>query len=410
MILSFESARKSDKWTVPMDGIAVAGVVIAGIAAIAAGIVVAPTSRSSRLAKVAENIAQFKRHYDELRRTQVSLNEDALRISPTSWRHGEIPLLVQAGWIPDRPMPLTAISLRLQEDGASVDELVDRSRILKGLDLSGPIAYSKAITEIAGMDHFTNGSIYRPVSVDPLSQGLRIEFELARYFEYLDTSEILSYEKSCGRKKCAYREKLGSPFDFRNRVSSLGILTLTLQRGQAGSTFMMHRRNSEKVVLGSDLFHVVPAGEFTPSDISLESARNDLSLWRNIAREYSEELLGTLDAQGQGGRRIDYSRDFPYGDLAHATSSGSLQIFVLGLGLDPLSWKPELLTVAIFKKEVFKAIFGDDMKGNYEGTIIEDIEFTEENVQHYVRNSNTRLGAKACLQLAWKNRIELGAL
>ena len=393
-----------------MDGVAVTGLIIAGIAAIAAGVVVAPTSRASRLAKVAENISQFKRYYNELGRTQVSLNEDALRISPASWRHGEIPLLVQAGWIPDRPMPLAAISLSLHEDSTSVDRLVDRSRILNGLDLSGPITYSKAVTEIAGMDHFTNGSIYRPMSVGLLGQGLRMEFELARYFEYLDTSEILSYEKSSGRKKCEYREKLGDPFDFRNRVSSMGILTLTLQRGQAGSTFMMHRRNSAKVVLGSDLFHVVPAGEFTPSDISLESARNDLSLWRNIAREYSEELLGTVDAQGQGGRRIDYNEEFPYKELAHATSSGELQISILGLGLDPLSWKPELLTVAIFKDEVFKTIFGEKMAGNYEGTIIPNIEFTEENIQHYIRNSNTRLGAKACLQLTWQNRIELGLL
>lgn len=390
-----------------MDVAILVGLVMSGIAAVAAGVVISPTRRASRPAKVAENVAQFKRCYEELGQRQTELDEETLRSSPPSWRQGDIPMLTRPGWLLERPLPLDSIILISQKSQQPVHTLVARSRILTGLDLAGPITYSKAVTHIAGMQHFSNGVIYRLMAIDVSNRHLTMKFDEARYFDYLDTSEVLSYEKVSTPRKCSYRELLGDPFKLTNRVASLGVLTLTLKHGKTGTKFLLHKRTAD-VVLGAGLFHVIPAGEFTPSDVSLEAIQEDLSIWRNIVREYAEELLGREDAQGHGGRRIDYDNSSPYKELAQAASSGALKISVLGLGLDPLTWKPELLTVAVFDGEAFDLAFGERITGNFEGTVIEDIPYTEENVHHYTSSANTRLGAKACLLLSWRHRAALG--
>ena len=59
---------------------------------------------------------------------------------------------------------------------------------------------------------------------------------------------------------------------------------------------MMHKRSGQYVV-GDALYHVVPAGEFAPSDLSLAAIDADFDLWRNITREFAEELLRLPDAQ-----------------------------------------------------------------------------------------------------------------
>jgi hypothetical protein len=217
---------------------------------------------------------------------------------------------------------------------------------------------------------------------------------------------VLAYKELSADGSNEYRAYLGDPFNLRNRVTSLGILTLTVLR-HAVPSFIMHKRTA-KVVLGTDLFHVVPAGEFTPSNISPLAVREDLSLWKNISREYAEELLGHIDAQGGGGRKIDFLHGPPYNQLNSARESGLLKVYALGLGLDALTWKPELLTVAVFDASVFEEIFGRHPGGNYEGTIIEDIPFTPENLLSYTESDSTRSGAKACLELAWRHRIALG--
>jgi hypothetical protein len=281
------------------------------------------------------------------------------------------------------------------------------------------LTYSEAVRRIAGMSHFFNGTIYRPIEIDVGEAYRRIRVNEAKYFDYLDTSEVLAYQAAVEdrhgrghRRARRYRDDLGSPFDLTNRVASLGVLTLTIRLGSPYHTFFLHRRDPTKVVVGSELFQVVPAGEYTPSDISREAVRDDLDLWRNIAREYAEEMLGREDAQGTGGKSIDFDDASPFRELAQARRDGNLSVRALGIGIDPLSWKPELLTVAIFGSDVFDVVFKDIVLRSDEGTLIVregvGLPFTKETIDDYATSRSTRPGAQACLTLAWRHRRTLG--
>jgi hypothetical protein len=390
-----------------MDPIAIASIAVALVAALAAIAVIRPTLRASAPATVARNLDEFQQQSVKLRNRQVALGDQFLEAAPSHWRVGDVPLLTRPGWVFDAPRELESIALRFNPRPSNSSELVSASRVMKGLALSQPLTYSEAIRAASASDRYFNGMIYRPVGVNVDDAGqLSMEFEEGRYFDYLDTSEVLAFEAAGESRKRALRTRINDPFDLRARVASLGILTLTLRTSSSGTTFVMHRRSGQFVV-GDGLFHVVPAGEFTPSDIGLAAVKDDFSLWRNIMREYAEELLGISDAQGQGGRRIGYESDEPYALLARARSDGKLTVFALGLGLDALTYKPELLTVCVFDDEVFKSAFPTIVQ-TPEGTVIEDIPFSQEHVEMYLRHPNTRHGAKACLRLAWRSRQVLG--
>jgi hypothetical protein len=388
------------------------GVLIAAAALVAAVVAIPPTRRQGRAAGVEAKVAEFKKRFIELRQSQIELSDGVLRASDPSWRAHDVPMLTRAGWIFDHPVPIDEIEVEFVSESASDDSrtnvTVPAHALLEGLDLSGPITYSDAVTRIAGMSHFTNGVIYRPLQLTANDLGVHLTFEASKYFGYLDTSEVLAYKEMQSPGSNRYRKHLRDPFNLSNRVASLGILTLTILRnGNRPATFVLHKRTA-KVVLGSDLYHVIPAGEFTPSDLSQTAIREDLSLWRNICREYAEELLGDLDAQGDGGRKIDYANSEPYQSLNMALRNGQLDVYALGFGLDPLSWKPELLTVAIFDAGTFDKIFGTKIVGNYEGKVILGEQFNPMTLRNYVEGGSTRPGAKACLRLAWRHRSALG--
>jgi hypothetical protein len=82
--------------------------------------------------------------------------------------------------------------------------------------------------------------------------------------------------------------------------------------------------------------------------------------------------------------------------------------------MDPLTWKQEILTVAIFEPEVFDTIFQNIVTENDEGRLIfRDVDsrqmtpFTESNADSRFRDRLLPAGA-ACLALAWQHRSKLG--
>jgi hypothetical protein len=390
--------------------IGLVGVIVAAIAAGAAIAVILPTRRSSRPAAVAEERDRFKSRLRQLRDSQVMLGDEVLERSPREWRAFDtIPVLAKASWILDGPQDVGTIDINLRPDpdDPSISRLRDASRVLRGMSLAGNMTYSEAIRDVNPNTQYFNGIIYRPVGVDTDgSAPLSMTFGVAGYFDYLDTSEVLAYEATLHPKNLGVRRRITDPFDLTNRVASLGVLTLTIQRSLSGATFIMHKRSGNFAV-GDALYHVVPAGEFTPSDVGQAAVRVDFELWRNIVREYAEELLDIPDAQGTGGRRLDYEHASPYQEMVQAIRDDRFRLYTFGLALDPLTFKPELLTVAVIDKTVFDKIFPPSLPTTEEGVVIEDIPFTEENVRAYIDAPTTRHGAKACLTLAWQYRAEL---
>jgi hypothetical protein len=388
-----------------MDLWVLAGLVVAAGAGAAAVAVVGPTIRSSAPARVAQEVDRFKERYRRLRDDQTVMSREALAVRPECVSYPEIPMFTAPGWIFDTPVDIAAVEITLHEGTTPVPGPIKQ---LKGLTLAGPIRYSEAIQLLSPDSQYFNGTIYRPISISTNGDNLAMEFEPSRYFEYLDTSEVLAYAASLTRHSpLRARRAVTNPFDLIERVASLGVLTLTIVKGDRESSFFLHKR-SGKFVVGDALYHVVPAGEFAPSDIGVNAIRADFSLWRNIMREYAEEYLGMPDAQGQGGRRLDYENGSPFSELSTAMELGSLRVYALGIGLDSLTFKPEILTVAIFERDGFEEIFHRPFARTDEGTIIEDIPLTEESVRDYVEHPAIRSGARACLMLTWQHRDLLG--
>ncbi|NLT56628.1 MAG: XRE family transcriptional regulator, partial [Actinomycetales bacterium] len=143
--------------------------------------------------------------------------------------------------------------------------------------------------------------------------------------------------------------------------------------------------------------------------------RCDFDLWRNIVREYSEELLGTPEHDGTRTQPIDYEGWPLYQQLTQARRHGTAFAAVLGLGLDALTLAATILTVVVLDDDVFTRVFGDAVRFNDEGEIvnvaggapIDGVPFTEETVTRMLTAEPMASPGAACLSLAWQHRAHL---
>ena len=406
--------------------IAVAGLLV-GIAA--AALAWAP----QRLASRERSVALFVRTRGHLRGSRAELSTACAEGQRAHRADGELVLLTRPGWIPPRPLALDAVRMTLRE--LRPDEQLEGCRAdLRRYWPHGPGArrtetYSAAIEAFDRPGVWFNGPSYRLLDVasapaDHPEGGLGLTFALGRYFDGLDTTEPLAYEEALRRLKGGarplqgpIRRGLGSPFALDRRAALPGVSTLTVRAEDDDAYFFMHRREAGKVAVAVDTTHVAPAGEFQPHADVLPVWRSDLDLWHNTMREYAEEFLGAADATGSGGVTIDYARDAPYADFQRAVREGRARVRFLGLGLDPLTWKPEICLVCVWDAQAFDEIFASMGERNEEGVLVvgtraqegyRGIPFTADNVLGYAEHAGTLPASRACLTLAWRWRQELG--
>ena len=175
---------------------------------------------------------------------------------------------------------------------------------------------------------------------------------------------------------------------------------------------LLHWRDPAKVATAAGLYDVIPAGEFQPSSIGPHDQANDFDIWRNIAREYSEELLGTPEHDGSTGTPIDYDAWPFYRLLGQARAEGKLAAFCL----DALTLAATILTVVVIDDDVFDEAFRDAVGVNAEGITIFDergddtgqgIPFIDRTVNHLLNSEPMASPGAACLALAWRHRIAL---
>lgn len=195
------------------------------------------------------------------------------------------------------------------------------------------------------------------------------------------------------------------------------ITTLTLRRAATGdASFLLHRRDPAKVTHAGGLCQVIPVGIFQPADDNPASEQNDLSLWRSMAREFSEELLATGEDYQHLGSPLDYDRWPFYRQLSTARKTGRLCVSCLGVGVDPLTLAVDVLTAAVFDGDLFDATFGGLVAANAEGRIIASqgasgapgVPFTSETVDRFGAGGEPMQAAGAAiLQLAWRHRNSL---
>src|SRR5262249_54557923 len=160
----------------------------------------------------------------------------------------------------------------------------------------------------------------------------------ATFFDKLDVSEAVGHEfaavtmvgRSPAWRHLPFRARLSEPFDLPSRMASASIATLTIRRNTDGGshTFFLLGRDPNKVAVGGGQYGVIPAGEFQPSCIAPIRMADDLDLWRNIVREYSEELLGEPEHDGSSGEALDYECWPFYRAMQRARESGQLRAYV----------------------------------------------------------------------------------
>jgi hypothetical protein len=150
--------------------------------------------------------------------------------------------------------------------------------------------------------------------------------------------------------------------------------------------------------------HLLPAGIFQPSSVIPAAITADFSIWRNIQREYAEELLGHDEYDGSG-RPIRYDVLEPFTTMDDALRDGHIRVFCLGVTLDALTFAGDILTVAIIAPDTYDELFANAVETNSEGSMPARAFPFEENTLTWLSESK-RLspGAAAALHLAWTHR------
>lgn len=322
------------------------------------------------------------------------------------------------GWIPDRPVPLERVALEHRTEGPTPK--VDGSepeaanvRPLQTLTQSFP-RYSQALKVVAPPKLLENRASWRLLEVDWTAE--RMTFGDCTFFQSVDVNEAASHElalvaldehgRPSGRRThlrdLPFRRLVGDPFALERRPVIPAISTLTL-RGGPEPSFLLHRRDSGAVAMAGGICQIVPSGIFQPSSVMPAIRDGDFSLWRNFQREFSEELLGLAEFDGDG-QPVDYALE-PFASLDRARAAGRLRMWCLGVALDGLTLFGEILTVAVLEPDLFDAYAGDFVESNPEGTIVDQrVPFTGGAIGQLLESGRMAPAGGACLTLAWRHR------
>ena len=257
----------------------------------------------------------------------------------------------------------------------------------------------------------------------------RLRFGLARYFDAVNLGHAVAHEltgawASSGTPPdraglewadLPLRASVGDPCALPRRSALTAVTTLTLRRAPGGeASFLLHWRDPAKVNHAGGLYQVMPAGIFQPVSAAPAARRHDLSLWRCMTREFSEELLGGSEEYPTRGGRLDYGKWPFHRDLTAAREAGTLRVSCLGLGVDPLTLATDILTVAVFEAGVFDRMFRGLVTENAEGRVVTQdgsaaIPFTQAAVDRFTGGAEPlQTAGAALLRLAWQHRGVLG--
>ncbi len=322
----------------------------------------------------------------------------AASLYPAATRVGGTRLLCRPSWLPGEPLDLDDIALSWQ-DGAPPER--------QG-------SYAKTLAAIERPALFENRATYRLLAADLAGASPGMTFGRGRYFDWVNTGEAVAHELAGAwmedqdlnsPARLRQRILIGDPCDLGRRSALCAVTTLTLRIPAAGEpTFLLHRRDPARVTHAGGLYQVMPAGIFQPSAGTAAAESADFDLWRCMAREFSEEFLGTPDGYGTAA---DYRNWAFYRELTAARAAGKVRVACLGLGTDPLTLATDVLTVAAFASDVFDELFGGLVELNDEGRV-SGAPFNAEVVDRFTGGGEPMQAAGAAvLELAWRHRGQL---
>ena len=206
------------------------------------------------------------------------------------------------------------------------------------------------------------------------------------------------------------RGHVGDPCDLRRRPANLAISTLTLRldRKAGRASFLLHWRDPAKVGHASGLYQVIPVGVFQPAGEEGWNTRRDFSLWRCMIREFAEELRGGSEDYDTHRGPLDYDSWPLARQLTNALGRGQIRVWCLGLGVDPLTYATDLLTVAVIDSDTFDEVFSLSPRRNSEGSVLAAREFAAHVIDRTIGREPVQAAGAAVLRLAWRHRETLG--
>lgn len=376
---------------------------------------------AARERKVKSSREEFIHQREQMNGNRLRLGQRAAEIhlhaNKNLFRVAGSTLLAEEPWLIDVPVKLTDIECRWDPDELGTDQAIAESA-RRILPFRAPgrrfDSYSSAMAALCMPGIFRNQPSYRMTGIDLTADPPWASFGECRYFDMIDVSEALAHEMSVeigrsDRNESRPHLRLRNEFlqdalamDRRVVLPSIGTLTI-VRRSTGDPLIFLHERSRSALAIATDLYQVVPAGVFQPASRMPQGyLEDDLDLWRNVMREFAEELLGEDEHSGaMPGRPINYDQGF-FGRLEAGLQDGKLAVYCFGFGLDPLTLTADFLTAAVFNEELFATAFPDVVEANAEGGVIKNIPFNQSTVDR-LGHTLAPSGA-ACLALAWKNR------
>jgi transcriptional regulator with XRE-family HTH domain len=389
-----------------------------------------PDRRSTaKLWGVTDNLDPRVLHaQDEWRATRAALNANrpalallAAQIYPTGRRLGDnTGLLVGPDWLPDVPVELGAVTLTHEPDAPEplLDGTERESAHTRPLmDATHPYTrYTTTVRDLTPPKLFENRFSWRLLDVNWADGRGTMAMGDTTYFAAMDLYEPTAHELAycaideSGRiaatppplREMPLRKLIRDPFDLTRRPAMPSISTLVIRAG-TDPTFLLHRRDSRSVAIAGGMLHVIPSGIFQPSSVRPTAMTGDFDLWRNMSREFAEELLGLEECNGDAAP-VNYG-DEPFATLDAARAAGNLRVYCLGVGLDALTLVAEILTVMVIEPDVFDEIAPDFVAVNEEGTVVAQRQaFDEAAVKGLLASGRMAPAGAGCLELAWRHR------
>jgi len=360
---------------------------------------------------------------------RILLSELAAGLYPDMTRVVGTSVLSRGEWMLNGPTPLDQVQLRWLTE-VPMPSLSGSSGLtdhVRPLSQAGGrySSYSRTLRDLSRPKLLDNRICYRLIDAHWTHGSGRLDFGYVNYFDVIDVCEAVGHEYaaawlSAGKRTprigaLPLRSAIVDPFDLGARPMYTSINTLTIRKGARGDhRFYLHNRDTRSVASAGGTYGVIPAGCFQPSSVAPGRQASDFSLWRNIQREFSEELLGNPEHDGQESGPIDYPGTEPFRTMDRLRGQGRLMVYAFGTVLDPLALFAEQLTVAVLDADAFDELFGNMVVANDEGEILTTasgrpaagIPFTE-TVRRQLREEPLSPIGRACFELAWQFRREL---
>lgn len=268
---------------------------------------------------------------------------------------------------------------------------------------------------------YVNKPCYRLINIE----NSNTYFDVTSYFDYINSCEYQYYQfakylytefydetqKDFTGIDIEKIEQRIDPFEYTNRHLVPGINTLFIllndQNPENESIMYIHER-TEYVAEAVNTKHVVPAGTFQPIHTAIDQHMRDFSFYKNIMREFGEEMIGDEELEHPEGVVEEVLERKSIEGIDYFVRENVGKVFYGGVTYDCLTLKPEILTIFVLPKNAFQKALGLQLErdGTYEGSP-KAVSFNREMLIQFIRDKNMLSAGAGCMLLAYYHYDEI---